>query len=226
MTLTFPQAQRAELGPSADPAPLARLGPGQTGAPSDLQPAQACAPGPGPGPGAGGQLTEALARQAERFRLQIDSFEDLLKTGTLKPYEQMKGLASLQQAQDSLERSYLQAREQQRHLPPQDAGVFDPDREVEGQIFRLGMRLEDLMEQIEQTAQRRPSSPAAAPPSPPPMPDAPPGVHSAPTPHPEVLHCLGAQGPGRRTAAPHLQGSRSKHLSVRSLHVPCSGSLA
>ncbi|XP_069039331.1 microtubule organization protein AKNA isoform X2 [Lepisosteus oculatus] len=185
MTLTFPQAQRAELGPSADPAPLALLGPGQTGAPSDLQPAQACAPSPGPGPGAGGQLTEALARQAERFRLQIDSFEDLLKTGTLKPYEQMKGLASLQQAQDSLERSYLQAREQQRHLPPQDAGVFDPDREVEGQIFRLGMRLEDLTEQVEQTAQRRPSSPAAAPPSPPPMPDAPPGVHSAPTPHPE-----------------------------------------
>ncbi|KAG5834197.1 hypothetical protein ANANG_G00258960 [Anguilla anguilla] len=107
MTLTFPQAQRAQFGPDAagpDPAEQSGTSRGESSS-AQTQ-----------GPGAGGRLTGDLAALAERFQAQLDSFEDLQKSRKLKPFEQMKGLAGLVQGLDSLERGYLRARDEHRAL--------------------------------------------------------------------------------------------------------------
>ncbi|KAJ8261077.1 hypothetical protein COCON_G00168000 [Conger conger] len=177
MTLTFPQPQRAEFSQDA-----VSPDPGQSGA-SCAESSSSQAPGPRPGE----QMTEELASLTGTFQAQLDSFEDLLKSRKLKPFEQMKGLAGLVQGQDSLERGYLRARDQHRALQQQgrEPPAFDPDREVEGQIFRLGMRLEELRERVEQALQDHRG--AMAPPSPPPAlhPCSRPHGAGGPTPHPE-----------------------------------------
>ncbi|KAJ8339442.1 hypothetical protein SKAU_G00362280 [Synaphobranchus kaupii] len=180
ITLTFPQAQRAEFSQDAlaarpDPA-------GQFGSSCD-----ASSPSQTLGPEAGEQVIKHLSMLAQKFQAQLDSFEDLLKSRKLKPFEQMKGVASLVQGQDSLERGYLRARDQHRSLQQlgREPPPFDPDREVEGQVFRLGMRLEELRERVEQAMQDHCGS--KTPPSPPPALDPRSGPLGAggPTPHPE-----------------------------------------
>ncbi|EMP38089.1 AT-hook-containing transcription factor [Chelonia mydas] len=74
----------------------------------------------------------------------------------------MVGFARLKNTQDALERAYLQAREeyrleQQRPGAAGPLGDFDPDRAVEGEIFRLGMRLEELKDGIDRAQQILPS---------------------------------------------------------------------
>ncbi|MGH0156465.1 UNVERIFIED_CONTAM: hypothetical protein FKN15_074902 [Acipenser sinensis] len=165
VTLTIPQLQKAQLSQSPDPALQALLN-SASSIQSGCVP-EACTPTRSLEPGVGQRLTEALAKQAGKFSLQVDSFEDLIRAGNLNPYEQLKGFGSLRQAQEALERGYLQAREEHRRLQQQGAepGYFDPNREVEGEIFRLGMRLEDLKDRIDQTMQSQPS-PASLPPEP------------------------------------------------------------
>ncbi|XP_014738737.1 PREDICTED: protein AKNAD1 [Sturnus vulgaris] len=68
----------------------------------------------------------------------------------------MKALNQLKRYLDALERNYLKAREEHHNLQlqnykdkPVNLGEFDPERRVEGGIFRLGMLLEDIQEQID-----------------------------------------------------------------------------
>uniref|UniRef100_U3J237 AKNA domain-containing protein n=1 Tax=Anas platyrhynchos platyrhynchos TaxID=8840 RepID=U3J237_ANAPP len=70
--------------------------------------------------------------------------------------QQLKALNQLKKYLDALERSYLTAREEHRVLQLQNykdksihVGEFDPERKVEGEIFRLGMLLEDIQEQTD-----------------------------------------------------------------------------
>ncbi|KAM6986428.1 microtubule organization protein AKNA [Aplochiton taeniatus] len=166
MTLSFPQAQRAELH-SGD-SHLAGQG---THPVSPACPSSAASSSSRSSPShVGQQLTRVLSQQAERFLQQVLAFHELLTSGRLKPFEQMKGLSQLAQGLDSLERGYLSARDQHRLLLQRglETRPFDPDRELEGRIFQCGMRMEDLKEQVEQTEQHRPTS--EAPPSPPPQP--------------------------------------------------------
>ncbi|XP_009322506.1 PREDICTED: protein AKNAD1 [Pygoscelis adeliae] len=67
-----------------------------------------------------------------------------------------KALNQLKRYLDALERNYLTAREEHRNLQLQNykdksinIGEFDPERKVEGEIFRLGMLLEDIQEQTD-----------------------------------------------------------------------------
>ncbi|XP_036383420.1 microtubule organization protein AKNA-like isoform X2 [Megalops cyprinoides] len=188
VTLTFPQAQRAELDPGAVSHLSVTPDPGEKGASPGFPSAAASSSPCSLGPGFGERLTQALSTQAERFQMQVESCEELLRRGKLKPCEQLKALSRLVQGQDSLERGYLGAREKHRLLQLQgrDVGPFDPDRELEGEIFRSGMRLEELKEHVQQAAPVQADS--VAPPSPPP-----PGLDTTisplragtPTPHPE-----------------------------------------
>uniref|UniRef100_K7G7N7 AT-hook transcription factor n=1 Tax=Pelodiscus sinensis TaxID=13735 RepID=K7G7N7_PELSI len=124
-------------------------------------------------------LTQTLAGQARKFETQVESFEGLIQTGRLTPQAQLTGFARLKEAQDALERAYLQAREethqqQQRPAAAGPLGVFDPDRAVEGKIFLLGLRLEELKDGIDRAVQNQPSSrscsePGLSPPPPPPL---------------------------------------------------------
>ncbi|XP_032653637.1 microtubule organization protein AKNA [Chelonoidis abingdonii] len=103
-------------------------------------------------------LTQTLADQARKFEMQVESFEGLIQMGGLTPRDQLSGFARLKDAQDALERAYLQAREEyrlQQQCPgaARPLGDFDPDRVVEGEIFRLGMRLEELKDGIDRALQ-------------------------------------------------------------------------
>ncbi|OPJ67903.1 AT-hook-containing transcription factor isoform A [Patagioenas fasciata monilis] len=93
----------------------------------------------------GTPLTQRLAGQTRKLQAQVESLEDWIQAGNPPSPEQLQRFRKLKEAQDALERAYLQARQQH----PGDSGDFDPDRVVEGEIFWLGLRLEELKERLE-----------------------------------------------------------------------------
>ncbi|XP_051892750.1 microtubule organization protein AKNA isoform X2 [Pristis pectinata] len=155
MTFAISYPQKAELGPPLDSRAQTethntRELPGSSGGtPSQNDRTME--------PTAGDCLTWALAQQAEALQKQMNIFEEFLKARKLASAAQLKAFQKLREGQDALERGYLQAREEYRSLQQKDTsassyiiGKFDPNREVEGNIFRLGMRLEDVREWIDQ----------------------------------------------------------------------------
>uniref|UniRef100_A0A8C1LA80 AT-hook transcription factor n=1 Tax=Cyprinus carpio TaxID=7962 RepID=A0A8C1LA80_CYPCA len=160
ITLSFPQAQRAEFGAGSahliqqrDHSENCRKTPTRPSSVNSVGSRRS-------GSLTANHLTETLTKQTQRFQLQVDAFEALLKNGKLKPCEQIKGLSTLAQGQESLEHAYLDARAQSQ-MQQQRKGrhvTFDPDRDLEGQIFRSGMRLEELKEWLEQAEQNKPIS--------------------------------------------------------------------
>ncbi|XP_072739571.1 microtubule organization protein AKNA [Ciconia boyciana] len=179
VAFSIPQARTAAFGPV--PAPAAPPG----GAPAPGPPARGGSPRPpSPAPPGGGcpacpgpccccpgtRLTRALAGQTDKLQAQVESFEGWIRAGSPAPREQLQRFGKLKDAQDALEQAYLRARQQH----PGASGGFDPERAVEGEIFRLGLRLEELKERLEPGAGRhlppqRPARPRSPPaPSPPP----------------------------------------------------------
>ncbi|XP_051955344.1 LOW QUALITY PROTEIN: microtubule organization protein AKNA-like [Xyrauchen texanus] len=163
MTLSFPQAQRAEFDKGSTQLTqhnsvsfIVEISRTPSSRPSSVDSVSSKRPGSI----TADHLIETLTRQTHRFQIQVDGFGELLKTGKLKPCEQIKGLSTLAEGQESLERTYLDARAQYQMLKKcQDGPVsFDPDRELEGQIFRSGMQLEELKEWMEQFVQNRSTS--------------------------------------------------------------------
>ncbi|XP_021269827.1 AT-hook-containing transcription factor [Numida meleagris] len=162
MAFSIPRASAAAISAAPNPqlpvdgAPA--LGPAERGASS-----QPCSPRSslggcptcvGPCHCAGPRLTQTLAGQTLKFQAQVDSFEAWIRAGSSAPQEQLQRFRKLRDTQDALERAYLEAREEHSLG---DAGNFDPERTVEGDIFCLGMRLEELKERVERAA---PGSPA------------------------------------------------------------------
>ncbi|XP_055035483.2 microtubule organization protein AKNA isoform X2 [Misgurnus anguillicaudatus] len=166
MTLSFPQAQRVVFGADSANVTLQR----DNSENSKKAPTRPSSVNSVSSRWSGSigvtaeHLTETLTNQTCRFQLQVDSFEQLLKNGKLKPCEQFKGLSTLAEGQESLERAYLDARAQFQMLQQRQSRplTFDPDRELEGQIFKSGMRLEELRERVKQ------NQPTFEPPSTPP----------------------------------------------------------
>ncbi|XP_008936376.1 PREDICTED: protein AKNAD1 [Merops nubicus] len=79
--------------------------------------------------------------------------------------QQLEALNQLKRHLDALERNYLRAREEHHNLQLQNhknksinVGEFDPERKVEGEIFRLGMLLEDIQEQTDDDSRGNASS--------------------------------------------------------------------
>ncbi|XP_017570103.1 microtubule organization protein AKNA isoform X2 [Pygocentrus nattereri] len=156
MMLSFPQAQRAELSTNNVHPSQERINSEPSRGTSTLRLSVDHVSSMLPVSLAAIQLTEALSNHVQRFQLQVEEFEELLKSGKLRPYEQRQGLSQLAQGQSSLERTYLDARDQYQQLQKQaggKSGCFDPDRELEGLIFNSGMRLEEMKERIEQSEQ-------------------------------------------------------------------------
>uniref|UniRef100_A0A669Q627 AKNA domain-containing protein n=1 Tax=Phasianus colchicus TaxID=9054 RepID=A0A669Q627_PHACC len=136
-----PARQPAKQGAASQPcSPRSPLG----GCPTCVGPC--CCAGP--------RLTQTLAEQTRKFQAQVDSFEAWIRAGSSVPQQLLQRFQRLQDTQDALERAYLEAREEQSLG---DMGNFDPERTVEGDIFCLGMRLEELKERLERAA---PWSPA------------------------------------------------------------------
>ncbi|XP_063334942.1 microtubule organization protein AKNA isoform X3 [Pelmatolapia mariae] len=137
----------------------------------------------------GQQLANILFSQAETFLQQLQTFEDLLKSKKLQPFEQTEGMAQLAEGLESLERGYLLARDEHKLLQQRGIEIsqFDPERELEGLIFQCGLRTDELKEQMEQMQPDQPTW--ITPPSPPPQPTTPSAlsVDVVTFTHPQVL---------------------------------------
>ncbi|ELK23354.1 AT-hook-containing transcription factor [Myotis davidii] len=134
--------------------------PGPAEAPQTSE-ASGCLPeNPGIAPDqAPAQGTQELASQARRFLAKVESFVGLMQAGRLTPQDQLKVFQQLKAAHSALEEEYLKAcREQhpaQRLAGSTGApGKFDPGRELEAEIFQLGIRLEELKDHMEQNQQK------------------------------------------------------------------------
>ncbi|XP_056147176.1 microtubule organization protein AKNA [Lampris incognitus] len=184
MTLNFPQSQRTEISSSS--CHLNGLGAHQ------VYPACPSTETSSSSRGSlsthvGYWLTSTLSNQADKFLQQVHTFEDLLKSGKLKPFEQIKGLSQLVQGLDSLEKGYLAARNEHRLLQQRGVqiGSFDPNRELEGLVFQCGLCVEELKEQIEKTRQDQPTSTSLLSPPTHPTPLSIPTEEREPITHPE-----------------------------------------
>ncbi|XP_010005091.1 PREDICTED: protein AKNAD1 [Chaetura pelagica] len=89
-------------------------------------------------------------------QLAVEDFSKHMTQETFFLQDNYPALNQLKRHLDALERNYLTAREQHRHLQLQNykdksinVGEFDPERKVEGEIFRLGMLLDDIQEQTD-----------------------------------------------------------------------------
>ncbi|XP_057580217.1 microtubule organization protein AKNA isoform X2 [Hippopotamus amphibius kiboko] len=105
-----------------------------------------------------GERTQELASQASRLLAKVQSFVQLIQAGRLTPQDQLKVFQQLKAAHVALEEEYLKASREQ-HLAQQLAGSegtpgrFDPGRELEAEIFQLGIRLDELKDCMDQKQQ-------------------------------------------------------------------------
>ncbi|XP_028832135.1 protein AKNAD1 isoform X2 [Denticeps clupeoides] len=125
----------------------------------------------------GEKLTCELMDVIGQFVNKVEEFKKCLNTMSINVEEQQMVFKTLMDAQDQLERNYISKKEAHRALEMQSymglnkhIGQFDPDRQVEGEIFRIGMHLEDIKEQIDSNVCQRlsppPSSSTPTPPTP------------------------------------------------------------
>ncbi|XP_061867748.1 microtubule organization protein AKNA isoform X3 [Colius striatus] len=186
LALSIPQARTAAVGtapappssPGAAPAPRPSEPGGSAQSPCPAPAGGGCPSCAGPCGCGGSRLTQTLAGQTHELRAQVESFEGWVRAGSPTAEEQLQRFGRLRAAQAALERAYLGARQQH----PPASGRFDPHRTLEGDIFCLGLRLEELKERLEPGARQQfPPQP----PCPPPQPPCSPQPCCPPAPHPE-----------------------------------------
>ncbi|KAL9845999.1 protein AKNAD1 isoform 3-T3 [Geothlypis trichas] len=109
-----------------------------------------------PGLTLGEKMSQILKDQTEQLTKKVEDFSKHMIQETLFLQDKYLALNQLKRYLDALERNYLKAREEHHKLhlqnykdKPINLGEFDPERRVEGGIFRLGMLLEDIQEQME-----------------------------------------------------------------------------
>ncbi|NXS17816.1 AKND1 protein, partial [Mystacornis crossleyi] len=109
-----------------------------------------------PEPTLGEKMSQTLQDQTEQLTKKVEDFSQYMTQETFFLQDKYLALNQLKRYLDALERNYLRAREEHHNLQlqnhkdkPINLGEFDPDRRVEGGIFRLGMLLEDIQEQMD-----------------------------------------------------------------------------
>ncbi|GLD58581.1 AT-hook-containing transcription factor-like protein [Lates japonicus] len=135
---------------------------------------------PEEGPSDGERMTAELRDIISPFMQKVEEFKVGVGNMLLSTAEQQMMLRSMMEAQDQLERKYISKKEEHRALEMQNymglsrnTGTFDPNRLVEGDIFRIGMHLEDIKEMIDKNVCEQISPPHSS---------------STPTPMKEMLH--------------------------------------
>ncbi|KAK2822316.1 hypothetical protein Q5P01_022381 [Channa striata] len=131
-------------------------------------------------PSDGERMTAELTDIIIQFMQNVKEFKLSVSNMLVSTAEQQMMFRSMMEAQDQLERKYISKKEEHRALEMQNymglsrnTGTFDPKRLVEGDIFRIGMLLEDIKEMIDKNVCEQMSPP-----------------HSSSTPMPlkELLH--------------------------------------
>ncbi|NXJ91527.1 AKND1 protein, partial [Corythaixoides concolor] len=104
----------------------------------------------------GEKMSQILKDQTDQLIKKVEDFSMHKTQETCLLQDNYLALNQLKRYLDALERNYLTAREEHRNLQLQNykdksinIGEFDPERKVEGEIFRLGMLLEDIQEQTD-----------------------------------------------------------------------------
>ncbi|XP_069718666.1 protein AKNAD1 [Phaenicophaeus curvirostris] len=104
----------------------------------------------------GEKMSQILKDQTAQLIKKVEDFSKYMILETFPLQDNYLALSQLKSHLDTLEKNYLTAREQHRYLQLQNykdksinVGEFDPERKVEGEIFRLGMLLEDIQEQTD-----------------------------------------------------------------------------
>ncbi|XP_044074332.1 protein AKNAD1-like isoform X3 [Siniperca chuatsi] len=135
---------------------------------------------PEDGPSDGERMTTELRDIISQFMKKVEEFKLSVSNMSVSTAEQQMMLRSIMEAQDQLERKYISKKEEHRALEMQNymglsrnTGTFDPNRLVEGDIFRIGMHLEDIKEMIDKNMCEQISPPHSS---------------STPTPMKEMLH--------------------------------------
>ncbi|XP_035277665.1 microtubule organization protein AKNA-like [Anguilla anguilla] len=120
-------------------------------------------------PSEGEKMTTELMEIINQYMEKVDDFQNCLNLMSIGVSEQQMVFKSLMDAQDQLERNYIAKKEEHRALEMQNymglatnTGEFDPERTVEGEIFRIGMRLEDIRELIDRNVRSQLSLPASS----------------------------------------------------------------
>ncbi|KAM6918231.1 uncharacterized protein aknad1 [Xenentodon cancila] len=131
-------------------------------------------------PSDGETMTVDLRDVIRHFMEKVEEFKCCVGSMATSTAEQQTMLRSMMEAQDQLERKYISKKEEHRALEMQNymglsrnTGTFDPNRLVEGDIFRIGMHLEDIKEMIDKNVFEQISPPHSS---------------STPTPAPVSLH--------------------------------------
>ncbi|CAJ1072100.1 microtubule organization protein AKNA-like isoform X3 [Xyrichtys novacula] len=137
---------------------------------------------PEEGPSDGDRMTAELRDIISQFMQKVELFKLSVTNMSVSTAEQQMMLRSLMEAQDQLERKYISKKEEHRTLEMQNyiglarnTGAFDPNRMVEGDIFRIGMHIEDIKEIIDRNVCEQIS---------------PPHLSSTPTPTRDIQHVM------------------------------------
>ncbi|XP_037642285.1 microtubule organization protein AKNA-like isoform X2 [Sebastes umbrosus] len=120
-------------------------------------------------PSDGERMTAELTDIISQFMQKVEEFKLSVSNMSVSTAEQQMMLRSVMEAQDQLEREYISKKEEHRALEMQNymglsrnTGTFDPDRLVEGDIFRIGMHLEDIKEMIDRNVCEQISPPQSS----------------------------------------------------------------
>ncbi|KAM6128737.1 protein AKNAD1 [Phoenicopterus ruber ruber] len=112
----------------------------------------------------GEKMSQILKDQTDQLIKKVEDFSKHMTQETFLLQDNYLALNQLKRHLDALERNYLTAREEHRNLQLQNykdksinIGEFDPERKVEGEIFRLGVLLEDIQEQTDDSTCNLPS---------------------------------------------------------------------
>ncbi|XP_039185521.1 protein AKNAD1 [Crotalus tigris] len=101
---------------------------------------------------------QILKKQTEELKANVEIFSECIKQNVFSVEEHLQFLQLLKEQLEQLERYYVATKEKHYALQRQNhkhssrnIGEFDPNRKVEGEIFKLGMLLEGIKEKIEKT---------------------------------------------------------------------------
>ncbi|KAK7496993.1 hypothetical protein BaRGS_00011729 [Batillaria attramentaria] len=106
-----------------------------------------------------------LQSQAKSLDDRLDQFHTLMEQRQLTLEEQEKAFENIRTDHEKLRRTYLQAKEDYNVLRRSGASLpdadFDGNKELEGQLFRLGMKFDEVHEKVdsnlkEKTTRRQP----------------------------------------------------------------------
>ncbi|KAM4552319.1 uncharacterized protein aknad1 isoform 2-T2 [Odontesthes bonariensis] len=117
----------------------------------------------------GGRMTAELIDIIGQFMQKVEEFKFSVSNMAVNTAEKQMMLRRMMEAQDQLERKYISKKEEHRALEMQshmgltrNTGTFDPHRLVEGDIFRIGMHLEDIKEMIDKNMYEQISPPQSS----------------------------------------------------------------